>query len=166
MAIGDFFVRDKKPEVIQGKNSVEEPVSVREKDADLIDSLLNGKEIVKELDTPYGVFEIKYPNGSDKLRIAHRRAEYLGGFPDSSFDDINRYQFSMWAFLDVLIVKKPERFKDMKSWADCPDQKVSAELYERGSLFCKDIREKIHQPWSRRDEKQSQAGDEGAAVDH
>jgi hypothetical protein len=155
MGLNGFFVRDgeKRVEAVKAdsSNSSEKaaPVKVREKEqnkSDLIDALLNGKEIVTEIDTPYGVFEFRYPSGADQLRIAHRRAAYLGGFPDTAFDAVRRLQFEQWATLDVLVSKKPERFEKIASWADCPIAEIVDTLYERGARFCGDIRERIRSP--------------------
>lgn len=121
-------------------------VEVRDPDngaVDLIDALLHGKEIVTVIETGYGPFEFKYPSGADKLRIAHRRAAYLGGHPDSSFDNARRMLFEIWATLDILITKKPERFSALSSWADCPDPALVDMLYDRGSRFCGEIRAKV-----------------------
>lgn len=147
MGLGkSFLVRDgKAPE---GKTLSDTPAAVQEvkaspKEVDIIDALLHNKEIVSEIETPYGVFEFKYPSGADSLRIAHRRAAYLGGFPDQSFDNSRRSQFEMWATLDILVLKKPDRFKDMESWADCPDQELAETLFKRGARFCGGIRREI-----------------------
>lgn len=146
MALGDFFIRDGKKEAA-GKAPAEAPAPVEVKQSaesvDIIDALLHNKEIVTTIDTDYGEFEFKYPSGTDQLRIAHRRAAFLGGHPDASFDNARRISFDTWAALDVLVTKKPDRFKDMVSWADCPDTDLVDLLYERGARFCGDIRQKI-----------------------
>jgi hypothetical protein len=133
MGLMDYVTRDGKKETDNGKLG----------NADIIDSLLHNKEIVTQIESPYGVFEFKYPSGSDSLKIAHRRAEYLGGYPDVSFDNNRRMQFKMWATLDVLVTKKPEKFTPLDSWSGCPDQELVETLYTRGAQFCKRIRQEI-----------------------
>lgn len=140
--LGDYFVREKKAEKVSAAEK-SFPEETGKESADIIDALLHNKEILTKIDTPYGDFEFKYPSGGDQLRIAHRRAAYLGGHPDASFDNLRRMQFEQWATLDILVVGKPERFKDMESWADCPDPELADQIYERGARFCGDIREKI-----------------------
>lgn len=156
MGLGEFFVRDGSKKAAAKASAADAevkaaPVKVREKDQDqksLIDALLNGKEIVTEIDTSYGVFEFRYPSGGDQLRIAHRRAAYLGGYPDSSFDPVRRLQFEQWSTLDVLVSKKPDMFEKMDSWADCPMSDLVDTIYDRGARFCGDIRARIRGPGS------------------
>lgn len=153
MGLKEFFIRDKKSVEENPAGASEAPASpatqIREKRAeaedkiDILDAILSGKEIVTTIPTDYGEFQFKYPDGTDQLRVAHRRAAYLGGHPDSSFDNARRVQFEQWATLDVLIVSRPERFSELKSWADFPDQSVVDELYARGARFCGDIRAQI-----------------------
>lgn len=146
MGLTDFFVRDKKPDA--EKPAAPEVKEDKSENVDLIDALLHNKDIVTTIDTEYGDFEFKYPTGTDQVRIAHRRAAYLGGYPDSSFDNVRRFQFELWATLDILVTKKPEKFKDMESWADCPDQSLADDIFARGARFCGDIRAQIRGPRS------------------
>src|SRR5574343_8390 len=130
MGLKEFFIRDKKSVEENPAGAAEAPASpatqIREKRAeaedkiDILDAILSGKEIVTTIPTDYGEFQFKYPDGTDQLRVAHRRAAYLGGHPDSSFDNARRVQFEQWATLDVLIVSRPERFSELESWADFP----------------------------------------------
>jgi hypothetical protein len=149
MGLGDFFVREKKDEkkasdVIAEGSIAESSAAAKSADeVDIVDALLHGKELAVQFDTDYGVFEFRYPSGGDTVRIGRRRAEYMGGHADSSFDNPRRFQFEEWATLDVLISKKPTPFDTMDSWADCPDPELIEDLYDRGSQFCHDIREKI-----------------------
>lgn len=158
MGLTDFFVRDrnikseKEPEVkdtagsAPSNPSAPPPLKIREKEeegADLIDALLSGKEIITTLESKYGPFDFRFPAGGDQVAIAHRLADYQGGRPSAAFDSLRRYQFEMWATLDILITRKPERFAKMASWAEFPDQSLVEDLYNRGSLFCSEIRKKI-----------------------
>jgi hypothetical protein len=143
MGLQDFFIRDKKATTKAG--AVEAPASVvkADEEMDIVEALLSGKELVTTIQTKYGDFDFQYPSGGDTLRIAHRRAEYLGGHPDSSYDNMRRYKFEQWATLDLLIVKKPAKFEKIVSWADFPDQDLVEELFTRGTKFRIEIGDKI-----------------------
>jgi hypothetical protein len=142
--LSSFFVRDRKVEEKKDSEKTDEKAKeVTVEDIDIIDTLLSGKEIETTFENKYGAFKFKYPSGQDRIRIARRRAEYLGGLPNASFDPARLFQFEMWSTLDILIVGTPDRFKKMESWADCPDQSVVEDLYTRGSSFCVEIRDKI-----------------------
>lgn len=143
--MSDFFVREKKPSATAGADKAPASAVKESEELDIIDTMLSGKELVKELDTDYGRFEFKYPDGADTLRIAHRRAEYLGGHPDHSFDRVRLYWFEIWATLDVLVVKKPEKFSKILSWADFPDTSLVEDLFSRGTQFRNDIAEQIRE---------------------
>ena len=122
------------------------PIEKKDDDVDSIDiveTLLSGEAITQTFDTPYGEFEFVYPGGKEQLNIGYRKAQYLNGYSSESFDIPRLLQFEKWANLDILIVSKPPKFSALKSWADFPDQEVADNLYERGSLFCKEIRRKI-----------------------
>lgn len=143
MGLMDFIVRDGKEKPNEKSPAPLKVTPSSSGDVDIIDALLHNKEVVTQIETPYGDFEFKYPSGSDSLKISHRRAAYLGGFPDQSFDNSRRAQFEKWATLDILVTKKPERFEGVDSWADCPDQELVDILFERGARFCGGIRQKI-----------------------
>lgn len=110
---------------------------------DIIGTLLSGESITTNLDTPYGVFEFAFPSGKDQLDISYRKAQYLNGYPLTAFDVVRLSLFERWATLDVLIVSKPAQFEKLSCWADFPDQGLVEDLFERGSLFCKEIRGQI-----------------------
>lgn len=152
MGLKGYFVREKKEAEAAGASAAPagaQAIEVREKKAeateevDILDTILSGKELVTTIDTDYGEFQFKYPSGADQIRMSRRNASYHGGHPDASFDAVSQLHFEQWSTLDVLIVGKPDRFAKIDSWADCPDQKLIDELYERGARFCIDIREKI-----------------------
>lgn len=140
--------RDEKEKT--GAEAVMAPVAalVEQKDEDvekidIIETLLSGEAIVQTLSTPYGDFEFLYPSGKEQLNISYRKVQYLNGHPHESFDIPRLLQFEKWATLDVLVTKKPPRFEKLKSWADFPDQEIVDDLYQRGSLFCGEIRQQI-----------------------
>lgn len=144
MSLKGYFIRDgKKPAAVQ--EPPKDAVSSEKEDAEMniFDSILHNKEVVTKIETAYGEFEYKYPGGEERLLIAHRRALYLGGHPDSAYDNLRRSEFEIWATLDVLITKKPDRFKDLVTWANCPDPELTEALYTKGALFCKEVRKQI-----------------------
>jgi hypothetical protein len=153
--LSGFFVQDKKVKTEEA-GAAKAPVSdiqvreKREEEIDILDTILSGKELVTTIDTDYGEFQFRYPDGEDQLRIAHRKAGYLGGFPDSSFDAHRRVQFEQWATLDILISGKPEKYEKLSSWADFPDQYLVEDLYTRGAQFCREIRDKISEARSKK----------------
>lgn len=154
MALSKYFIREKQDEKTKAKvGAAEAPASPSTKakdqgpeEIDILDALLMGKELVTTLDTKYGDFEYKYPDGNDMLRIGIRRAEFMGGYPEASFDRSRLVLFEYWATLDVLVKKKPEKFSKIMSWADFPDQDLVFDLYSRGAQFCSEIREQIRGP--------------------
>ncbi len=150
MSLKGFFIRDgKKPSPgTKPLPAVEEPKQEpsegpASESVSIFDSILHNKEIVTKIETAYGEFEFKYPGGEDMIAVAHRRALYLGGFPDSAYDNARRIQFEQWATLDILVIKKPDRFKDLTTWANCPDPELTEALYNKGAQFCQDVRKQI-----------------------
>jgi hypothetical protein len=150
--MGKFKVRrrtEEEKKAVSAENALaSDPEATKAKDddvenIDIIQTLLSGEQITQTLETPYGAFEFAYPGGKDTLNISYRKAQYLNGYPASAYDVTRLFLFEKWATLDVLIVTKPAQFAKMTSWADFPDQEVMEDLYERGSLFCKEIRQSI-----------------------
>jgi hypothetical protein len=153
-SIGKLF--EQKPAEETLKNSSEKPViQVKE---DIIGKLLSGDPVNKKIDTCYGEFEFRYPSGSDSINIARRRSEYMGDHPQNTFDDGMLYQFQKWATLDVLISKVPEKFKEVSTWADFPDQETADEVFNTGITFCSGIREKIKNNRSGKSESADKSG--------
>jgi|WetSurMetagenome_2_1015567.scaffolds.fasta_scaffold110623_2 hypothetical protein len=138
-AIGKLFEQKPAKEVLNNNNK--KPV-IQEQE-DIIEKLLSGNSVTKKIDTCYGEFEFRYPSGSDSINIARRRSEYMGDHPQDTFDSGMLYQFQKWATLDVLVSKVPEKFKNVSTWADFPDQETADEVFNTGITFCSEIRGKI-----------------------
>jgi hypothetical protein len=138
-SIGKLFEQKPAKEVLGNKE--EKPIT-RDKE-DVIGMLLSGEPITTEIKTSYGNFVFRYPSGSDTINISRRRSEYMGDHPQNTFDAGMLYQFQKWSTLDVLVSKVPEKFEDVSTWADFPDQETADEVFNTGITFCAGIREKI-----------------------
>jgi hypothetical protein len=138
-SIGKLFEQRPAKEVLGSRE--EKPVD--EDKEDIVGILLSGEPVTTQIKTFYGDFVFRYPSGGDTINIARRRAEYMGDHPQNTFDAGMLYQFQKWATLDVLVQKVPEKFKDVSTWADFPDQETADEVFNTGITFCAEIRGKI-----------------------
>lgn len=102
-------------------------------DEDLFEKLVNGEDITEEIETHQGTFTIKFPLGTDFIKISRRKAEMRGDIPPERFNKAEDIDFEAYAALDVVVLKGPDWWEKLKSSTQCPDQKIVTTLY-RGYL--------------------------------
>ncbi|MDR1902339.1 MAG: hypothetical protein LBQ88_08685 [Treponema sp.] len=129
----------------------ESPVEKSVREMDIMETLLSGKAIHKNLETSRGVFTAQFPSGHDRLKIDQVRALRRRGIPAESFDDQADLNNNIWSTLDIVIVDGPDWYKKAKknnpswSWEEGPDEELILELYNLVRSFRLDIAEKIRQ---------------------
>jgi hypothetical protein len=129
---------------------IEEKSGPDVRDMDILEALLSNKAIQKVFKTSRGEFTVRYPSGSDRLKIDQYRAMRRRGIPSDTFDDVANINNNIWSTLDVVVVDGPNWYTNIKaknptwSWEEGPDDELTLELYNLVSTFRSEIALKIH----------------------
>lgn len=111
---------------------------------DLFERIINGEDIVEEVQTKRGTFKIKFPLGSDFIEITKRKYEYLGDLDPKKLSREEMIDIDAYATLDVVIVDSPEWWKKLKNSSKCPDPSIIVELYRGFLRHYGEIQKLIH----------------------
>jgi hypothetical protein len=114
---------------------------------DYFTSLLMGKDVVEDVNTSRGVFNIKYPTSADIVTIGKIAAFRRNFKPPEVFDAETGMLIGMASTLDVVVLSGPKWFEEAKnknknfSFLEVPSREFLSELYGKAYSF----REKIEQ---------------------
>ena len=128
---------------------VEEKKPTEAEKASLFESILMGKDITTKVTTSRGDFVVKYPTGKDLGTIDRIKAMRRNGISADSFDALAGYTSTVYATLDVVVIKGPEWFEKAKkdkpnfSFEGVPDDELINELYSRALDFRNNVQGRI-----------------------
>jgi hypothetical protein len=103
--------------------------------------MIMGKDVVDEVETSRGKFEVKYPKAADIVRIGNLAAFRRNYKPIESFDAETEMTNVMASTLDVVVVSGPPWFEKAKktnlkfSFLEVPSREFLAELYGKAYSF-------------------------------
>jgi hypothetical protein len=115
-------------------------------DNTIIGRISKGKSPTELIETPYGVFEVKYPSGKDINVIARKKAASLGGMPTVSFGYETVLKIERDVTLSEVIITYPEGFaKEFKNenFEDFPDEEVKNSIFKAFNTFFIETQEAI-----------------------
>ena len=121
-----------------------------EKRNDFFTNLIMGKDVVEDIETSRGYFEIKYPTTADIVTIGKIAAFRRNYKPTEAFDPETDMLISMASTLDVVVLSGPQWFEYAKaknknfSFLEVPSREFLSELYGKAYSF----REKIEQSFN------------------
>ena len=98
---------------------------------DILEMILSGERITKQMKTKRGIFVMAFPLPRDLRAIEVDVARWIDGLPSESFTKSQMASFRAYATLDRLITDGPEWWKKMDSAEDCPDDELITHLYGR-----------------------------------
>ena len=130
------------------KKNEDDFLSDAQKD-NLFESIVRGKDVIEEIETSRGKFEVKFPRTTDIETIGKLTAYRLRGLSVQCFDEQIYNLIQMVATLDVVIVSGPAWFENVKkdnkdfSWGDVPSQKFIGEVYAKALEFRKKVQELV-----------------------
>lgn len=110
---------------------------------DVLESILNGEQITKEVKTKRGIFVMTLPLPRDIRNIEIEVARRLEGYPENAFSTDYMAKFRVYASLDTVITKAPEWWNKLESSEDCPDDELVTFLYGRYLQFYNETQKKI-----------------------
>ena len=121
-----------------------------EKKDDYFTKLILGKDVVEEVETSRGKFEVKYPTTADLISIGKIAAFRRGYKPAEAFDAETDMIIAMASTLDVIVLSGPQWYENAKtvnknfSFLEVPSRVFINELYGKAYSF----REKIEQSFN------------------
>ena len=101
------------------------------KKKDVLEVILSGERIVRNIKTKRGTFIMTFPLPRDLREIEVEVARMTEGLPAASFTREQMANFRAYSTLDHVITDGPEWWKKLDSAEDCPDDELITHLYGR-----------------------------------
>jgi hypothetical protein len=115
-----------------------------EKEAkDVLELILSGERVTKQVKTKRGTFTIAFPLPRDLRNIEVAVARMMEGLPADSFSKEQIASFRAYATLERVIVDSPGWWQKLDSPEDCPDDKLIAFIYGRYLLLYQSTQKSI-----------------------
>ena len=131
---------------------------------DYFTKLILGKDVVEEVETSRGKFEVKYPTSADIVSIGKIAAFRRGYKPAAAFDAETDMVITMASTLDVVVLSGPPWYEKAKaknknlSFMEVPSRMFISELYGKAYSFRAKIEQCIDPPQGSTDKPVSTEG--------